>query len=65
MDVPAPTPEKSDQAESERDALEAEGAEPDQETSAERKVREARVRAAYATVQTPNRSIAETMDTWA
>ena len=65
LDVPALEPEESDRAEPERNALETEGAEPDQETSAERKVRKVRVRAAYATVQTPDWPVAETMDTWA
>ena len=65
LDAPAPAPEKSDREEPECDALETEGAEPDQETSAERKVRKARVRAAYAAVQTPDQPVVETMDTWA
>ena len=64
LDVPAPTPEKSDQAEPERSTSETKDTELDVETSAERKVSKARARAAYTAIQTPDQPVAETMDTW-
>lgn len=63
LDVPAPTPEKSDQAEPERSTPETKDIEPDVETSAEQKVRKAKARAAYTAIQTPEHPIVETMDT--
>lgn len=65
VDVPAPAPEESDQAEPERGTPETKDTKPDLETSVERKIRKARARAVYAAVQTPDQPIAETMDTWA
>ena len=64
MNVPAPVLEEFDRTEPERGALEREDTEPDPETSAERKVRKARARAAYAALQTPDQPVVETMDTW-
>ena len=64
LNVPAPVLEEFDRTEPERGALEREDTEPDLETSAERKVRKARARAAYAALQTPDQPVVETMDTW-